>query len=154
MNWLDKLEQKWGNKGIPNITTLFLFTTIIGDFILYAASAGSTAATLLYSLLQFDAGLILRGQVWRIFTWIFMPFNGLSFWTLLFMLCLFWLGKSLEQGLGTFKMNVYFIGGWLLSTLGGLIIYLIFNVSIYLTPYYILFSLYLMLGIFMPEAES
>ena len=25
MNWLDKLEQKWGNKGIPNITTLFLF---------------------------------------------------------------------------------------------------------------------------------
>ena len=153
MNWLDKLEQKWGNKGIPNITTLFLITTLIGELILYAASAGNAAAALLYSLLQFDAGLILRGQVWRIFTWIFMPFNGLSFWTLLFMLCLFWLGKRLEQGLGTFRMNVYFIGGWLLSTLGGLIIYLIFNVSIYLTPYYILFSLYLMLGIFMPEAE-
>ena len=39
------------------------------------------------------------------------------------------LGKSLESGLGTFKMNVYFIGGWLLNTLGGLIIYLIFHSS-------------------------
>lgn len=153
MNWLDKLEQKWGNKGIPNITTVFLITTLFGTLIMYAAAAGNTAAGIFYNLLAYNPNAILHGQVWRLFTWIFMPINSLSFWSLLFMLCLFMLGKSLESGLGTFKMNVYFIGGWLLNTLGGLIIYLIFHVSIYLTPYYLLFSLYLMLGIFMPEAE-
>ena len=152
MNWLDKLEQKWGNKGIPNITTVFLITTLFGTLIMYAAEE-NTAAGIFYNLLAYNPNAILHGQVWRLFTWIFMPINSLSFWSLLFMLCLFMLGKSLESGLGTFKMNVYFIGGWLLNTLGGLIIYLIFHVSIYLTPYYLLFSLYLMLGIFMPEAE-
>ena len=153
MNWLEKLERKWGHKGITNITSVCLVATLIGSMLAYAGSAGNVAAGLLYSLFGYDAGLILQGQVWRLFTWIFMPINSLSFWSLLFMFCLFMLGKSLENGLGTFKMNVYFIGGWLLNSIGGIIIYLIFHVPIYLTPYYMLFSLYLMLGIFLPEVE-
>ena len=32
MNWLDKLEQKWGNKGIPNITTVFLISYCLMTF--------------------------------------------------------------------------------------------------------------------------
>jgi hypothetical protein len=63
------------------------------------------------------------------------------------------LGQNMEQALGTFRMNVYFIGGILLSDIGGLLLYLIFRIPIYLTMYYILFSLYLMLGLFMPDAE-
>lgn len=65
----------------------------------------------------------------------------------------------MEYALGSFRMNVYFIGGILLSDIGGFLIYLISwlitgnGINIYLTMYYILFSLYLMLGIFMPEAE-
>ena len=52
-------------------------------------------------------------------------------------------------------MNMYFLGGVLLSDIGGMLIGVLsgFHISIYLTSYYLLFSLYLMLGIFMPEAE-
>lgn len=153
MNWLDKLERKWGNKGLINITSYFLVATLVGDVILYAANAGNTMAIMLYNLIAFNPQAILHGQVWRLVTWLFMPSDALSFWSLLFMLCLFMLGKSLEQGLGTFKMNIYFLGGWLLNTVGGMLIYVIFGVPAYITPYYMLFSLYLMLGLFMPDAE-
>jgi hypothetical protein len=43
------------------------------------------------------------------------------------------LGQNLEQALGTFRMNVYFIGGILLSDIGGMLLYFIFSIPIYLT---------------------
>ena len=77
------------------------------------------------------------------------------------------LGQNLEYALGSFRMNVYFWGGILISDIGGLLIggisYLsgvrvmydgmVSGLPIYLTMYYILFSLYLLLGLLMPEAE-
>lgn len=153
MNWLEKLERKFGNRGIHNITSYVLVFTLIGAVILYAAAYGNQTAMILYSLIRFSPELILKGQVWRLFTWIFMPIDSLGFLSILFMLCLFMLGRSLEQGLGTFRMTVYFVGGWLLNTVGGMLIYVLFGVPIYLSPYYIIFSLYLMLGIFFPDAE-
>lgn len=153
MNWLEKLERKFGSKGIYNITAYLLCATLIGDVILYAALYDNAMAKVIYNLIAFDPNSILHGQVWRIFTWLLMPIDSLSIFSLLFMLCLFMLGKSLERGLGAFKMTVYFVGGWLLNTVGGILIYLIFKIPIYLTPYYLLFSLYLMLGLFMPDAE-
>jgi hypothetical protein len=147
MNWMDKLERKWGRYAIPYITRYLIFANLAG-YILEVAGMDS-----ILQWLDFAPYYILRGQVWRLFTWIVVPASGLSFWSLLFMICLLMLGQNLEQGLGTFRMNVYFIGGILLSDVGGLLLYAIFRIPIYLTLYYILFSLYLMLGIFMPEAE-
>lgn len=154
MNWLDKLERKYYGKGIPNITRLLVIATLIGDFIGYASTYGE-GAKLIYSLIAFDARLILHGQVWRLISWLFMPMGGMSVWSIIFMVCLLMLGQSMESGLGTFRMNVYFLGGILLSDVGGLLIGALsgFQIGIYLTSYYLLFSLYLMLGIFMPEAE-
>lgn len=153
MNWLEKLERKSKFRGINNITIYAVACTMIGYVLMYASTMGSGLASVIVNMVAFDAGSILRGQIWRLFTWILIPQGSLSFWNLLFMFCLFMLGRSLEQGLGSFKMTVYFAGGWLLSTLGGLLIYIIFRLPVYMTPYYILFSLYLMLGLFMPEAE-
>ena len=154
MNWLDKLERKYGGRGIPNITRILIFGTLIGDLIGYAANYNA-AAGLIYQMLAFNPALILKGQVWRLVTWLLMPTGGLSVWSILFMVCLLMLGQSMESGLGTFRMNMYFLGGVLLSDIGGMLIGVLsgFHISIYLTSYYLLFSLYLMLGIFMPEAE-
>lgn len=154
MNWLEKLERKYGGRGIPNITRLLIFATLIGDLLGYAA-AYSAGANFIYQLLVFSPRYILRGQIWRLVTWIFMPSNGLSVWSIIFMVCLLMLGQSMESGLGTFRMNIYFLGGILLSDIGGMLIGILsgFQINIYLTSYYLLFSLYLMLGIFMPDAE-
>jgi hypothetical protein len=147
MNWMDKLERKLGRYAIPYITRYLIFINLIG-YILQAVGANT-----LMQWLDFVPAYIIRGQVWRLITWIVVPASGLSVWSLLFMVCLLMLGQNLEQALGTFRMNVYFIGGILLSDIGGMLLYFIFGIPIYLTMYYILFSLYLMLGLFMPDAE-
>lgn len=165
MNWMNKLERKFGRYAIPGITRYLIFANLIGY--LLAAFSNVLPFSDLMSYLDFSAAHIFHGQIWRLVTWIFVPSSGLSIWSLLFIVCLLMLGQNLEQWLGTFRMNVYFIGGILISDVGGLLINVItyalgirvsyYNMEsglpIYLTMYYILFSLYLMLGLFMPEAE-
>jgi hypothetical protein len=147
MNWMDKLERRIGRYAIPYITRYLIFINLIG-YILEAAGANAVM-----QWLDFVPAYIMRGQIWRLVTWIAVPSSGISIWSILFMVCLLMLGQNLEQALGTFRMNVYFVGGILLNDIGGMLLYFIFHIPIYLTMYYILFSLYLMLGLFMPEAE-
>ena len=94
MNWLDKLERKYGGRGIPNITRILIFGTLIGDLIGYAANYNAVAG-LIYQMLAFNPALILKGQVWRLVTWLLMPTGGLSVWSILFMVCLLMLGHSM-----------------------------------------------------------
>ena len=113
MNWLNKLERKIGDKAIPNITRIFIVANLIGSMLFMT----NGAAALYY--LQFSANAILHGQVWRLISWILVPTSGMSFWSLLFIVCLWMLGNSMESYLGSFRMNVYFIGGFLLYDIVG-----------------------------------
>ena len=56
----------------------------------------------------------------------------------------------MESYLGSFRMNVYFFGGFLLYDIVGMLIFAVTGVSINLTMYYILISMYLMLGFLVP----
>ena len=109
--------------------------------------------------IEFDVNAILHGQIWRLFSWIFMPTTSLDFFGLLFLLCVLMWGSSLESMLGTFRMNVFLWGGVILSDIGGIIIYVITKIvlgsgaSVYLSTYYILMSMLLALAICMPEGE-
>ena len=147
MNWLNKLEQKIGHKAIPNITRVFIIANILGTIIYY----GSGNVALYY--LQFSPSLILKGQVWRLITWVLMPTGSISIWSILFIFCLWMLGTSLENYLGAFRMNVYFLGGVILNDIVGMVVYLITKVPLSLSIYYMLISMYLMLGLLMPNAE-
>lgn len=151
MNWMDKLEKKLGRYAVPNITRYMVFATLIG-YALYYLMLVSDTASVIVEALSFSPAGILRGQIWRILSWILVPSGAPTFWSLLFVLCLLMLGQNMESYLGTFRMNVYFLGGILISSIGGIVIYLCTGLSISLTLYYLLFSLYLMLGIFMPDA--
>lgn len=154
MSWISRLERKFGRYAIPNITELLVICTLIGYGLMFLSEV-SSIFTVLLSYCQFSPALILRGQIWRLFTWIIIPSSGFSIWSIIFLACLLMLGQNLERGLGTFAMNVYFIGGLLLGDISGMLIYVLAGgkVSIVLTFYYILFSLYLMLGLFMPNAQ-
>lgn len=147
MNWLNNLERKIGDKAIPNITKIFIVANVIGSM-LYMSNG---SAALYY--LQFAPSLILKGQIWRLISWVLMPTGSMSFWSLLFVICLWMLGNSMESYLGSFRMNVYFFGGFLLYDIVGILAYLILSIQINLTMYYILISMYLLLGLLMPEAE-
>ena len=106
MNWMDKLERKLGRYAVPNLSRYFVGAIVLG-YVLSMLSPGFT------DWISYDVSAILHGQIWRLFTWIFMPTTSLDFFGLLFLLCVLMWGSSLESMLGTFRMNVFLWGGYL-----------------------------------------
>ena len=69
MDWISKLERKFGRYAITNLTLLFIGSNALGYLLMYTAPA-------LLAYLTLEPGLILRGQVWRLITWIVIPSGG------------------------------------------------------------------------------
>ena len=151
MNLMDKLERKWGRYAIPELHKYLVFAYFLG----YLANMISPV---MVSYMQFNMSLILRGQIWRLVTWIFSC-NSTGIMTLLFLFCLLSMGKSLEYVLGTFRMNVLLIGGMILNLIVGILLYVIplftlgYGIPTQLSNYYTLISMYMALAICMPDAE-
>ena len=103
MNWIDKLEKRLGGLAVPNLA-LYL---VAGQVIIFGMEAtGRLDITRLF----FQPLLVLDGQVWRILTFMFIPFEraGGSWFFLIFAWMIFWMtSQALESQWGTFKYNVY-----------------------------------------------
>ena len=66
MTWLDKLERRFGFLGIPGLTRILVgFTALV--FALAWLAPGFV------SMLDLDPARIRHGEVWRLFTYIFIP---------------------------------------------------------------------------------
>ena len=150
MNFMQKLERKWGRYAIYNLHKYVVIAYFIGFLLNYMPVDIS-------SYLQFSVQGILQGQIWRLMTWVFCT-NGGSMFTLLFLACLIPMGRHLEMFLGTFRMNVYLIGGMILNVVGGILVYALsylvlgVGIPVYLTNYYVLLSMFMALALCMPEA--
>ena len=95
------------NKGIPN---LMLYITI-GSAILYLFSLINGAGAL-YSFLYFDKSAILRGQVWRLFTYVLTYAPGINPLFVLIGLYFFYnLSRHVEASMGTLKFNIFYFSG-------------------------------------------
>ena len=94
--------------GIPN---LMLFITI-GSAVVYLMSLFGLDQ--LASLLTFDRALILRGQVWRLITYIFTYDTGYILLTAISLYCYFTLGRAMENAWGTLRFNLFYFTGVIL----------------------------------------
>ena len=92
------------DKGIPNL----MLYICVGSAIVFLMS-GITRSTVLYDLLCFNRSLILRGQVWRLFTYAITFNNGNIFYTAIGLLCYFSLGRAIEAQWGTLRFNLFSI---------------------------------------------
>ena len=152
MNWMYKLEQKWGKYVIYDLHKYFVFAYLIG----FALNFLGNGVALQF--LAFDMSAILTGQIWRLVTWVFCVYNDSGIFGLIFMLCLMSMGKSLQQVIGVFRMNVYLIGGVLINIVGAILVYfgswiiLGTPLPVVLSMYYILLSVFMALAICLPEA--
>mgnify|MGYP000101872527 CR=1 FL=1 len=60
MNWIDKLERKFGRHGgIPNLTVYIIICYVIGYLLTYMNPS-------LLSMMSLDVSKILQGQIWRL----------------------------------------------------------------------------------------
>ena len=116
MNWLNKLERKFGNWAIPNLIVWLIGAYTIG-FVLYQVNPS------IIGLLMLSPYHILHGQVWRLITWVFMPTDTNLVYLLIMALFYYQLGTTLERTWGTFRFNVYIFGGMLFTVIGAFLLY-------------------------------
>ncbi|WMJ76270.1 MULTISPECIES: rhomboid family intramembrane serine protease [unclassified Sedimentibacter] len=105
MKWLNKLERKFGRYAIPNLMHYIIGITMavyIAQYILNIS---------LYNYLVFIPDLIIKGQIWRIITFIFIPPATSIIFIVFVMYFYYMMGTTLENEWGSFKFNMYYLFG-------------------------------------------
>lgn len=154
MNWIDRLERKFGRFAIPNLTAYIVGCYVVG----YAVS--KMAPQVLSLILLEPSMIIYRLQLWRLFTWIFVPVSGNLISLLIMSLLYYSLGKVLERSWGTFRYNLYIFSGLIFTVLGAFLAYFVMgggasfvNLNFLFTTNYINLSIFLAFAVSFPEME-
>ena len=108
---------KHRNKGIPN---LMLYVSL-GSAVVYLLSMYADT-TFFYEWLWFDRELILKGQVWRLFSYALTYNGGNILYTAIGLLCYYSLGRAMENVWGTFRFNMFYLCGILLMDIFALVV--------------------------------
>lgn len=158
MNWLSKLERKWGRYAIPNLMAWLIGAYAIG-FVLYQINPS------ILGMLVLSPYHILHGQIWRLVTWIFMPTETNLIFLLIMAMFYFQLGTTLERTWGTFRFNVYIFSGMIFTVIGAFLLYAILylvnggvTAEMYMMGYgfstnYINMSIFLAFAVMYPDMQ-
>ena len=119
---LDKLERKIGKYAIKNLTIYLLIAYAIGYLLMFGQQF--TGVPYL-NYIWFEPYLVLKGQIWRLFTWVLIPPKGNIVVAVIMFILYYQLGTALERAWGAFRFNVYIFGGMLFTIIGAFITYFI-----------------------------
>ena len=105
------------------------------------------------SFLTFNLADLLRGEIWRLVTFIFVPSNFNAFFFIISLFFYYFIGTTLEREWGTAKFNIYYFGGMVLSLLCVIILSLITGLNYSLTStFYINMSMFFAFAMLYPDA--
>lgn len=111
MNFLQNLERRLTPFAIHHLTLIIVIGQAVFYFLLHAQPA-------LYKEMVLYGGGLHKLELWRLFTFFFIPLTTSNVLFLFFALWIFYFfGSVLEQQWGTFRYNLYLIIGWLLSVI-------------------------------------
>lgn len=116
MNWINRAERRFGHHAIPNLIRVITgFNALV--FLLYRLVNPH-----IIEVLRLDPHAVMRGEVWRLVTYIFIPTLGGPvldwLWAALYIWYLWWIGDGLESAMGSFRVNVFYILGMIGVTVG------------------------------------
>ena len=152
MNWIDKLERKCRWRGVHNLTMYMVICYVVGYVLMYMNPA-------LLNVMSLEPGLILRGQIWRLVTWVIYPPQTGNF--LLFAITIFFfyypIGTSLERSWGTFRYSLYIFSGLFFVLIASFLTYFILGGGIgfgaVFTTYYVSMSVFLAFAASAPDMQ-
>lgn len=153
MKWFAKLERKFGRYAIRNLMMYIIALYALGIIVfLYDPMV-------YYTFLALDPQQILKGQVWRLVTFLIMPPGGSNIFFTLISMYIYWsLGTTIERVWGAFRFNIYFFTGVIGTIAAAFIVYAIYGAgaSLYLWMVgteYINFSLFIAYAFTFPDAQ-
>ena len=152
MKFIDKLERKFGRFGIPNLTIYMIVCYVIG-YALMIVNPG------ILNWLSLEPAYILRGQVWRLVTWVLYPpsTSGVLWFAIAVLFFYYPIGTSLERTIGTFKYTLYILSGVVFTILGAFILYFLLGGNVLVgnvfSTYYISLSTFLAYAMCYPDMQ-
>lgn len=127
MNFLRKLERKFGKYAIPHLT-LYIIVTYVAGY-LFSIIGSVTGASLL-SYMTLSPSAILHGQIWRIVSWILVPPSSSNILIMVIMLFFYYsIGTQLERVWGDFLYNFYIFTGLIFTVIGAFVLYAITGID-------------------------
>ena len=143
-----KIEQfcyRHPNFGIPNLMRYIVIANVV--FWLFNA-----VNPMIMPYLLFNPAIILRGQIWRLISFVFIPPSTgvLAFIAFYFY---YWIGTTLENQWGTGQFTIYFFTGVVLTVLYGFLIYFITGRPINLSSTYIYLSMFFSFAALFPDMQ-
>ncbi len=165
MNFINKLERKFGRFAIQNLSLCLIICYGFGYAINFVNSD-------FINFLSLNPYRILHGEIWRIVTWILVPPDSFDIFTLIMLYFYYSIGTSLERTWGTFYYNLYIFSGMLFTVLGCFLLYICMQTGIFgadylsaygndvyyivgrmFSTYYINMSIFLAFAATFPEAQ-
>ena len=151
MNWISrKIEMFCYKHPRFGISNLMLYV-VIGNVIIWLFSMMDTT-NLLVSALQFSPAMILKGQIWRLITFAFIPTSG-GILALIMFYFYYFIGSTLEQYWGKAKFTLFFFSGILFTVIYGFVIYFITGTDIRVSASYIYLSMFFSFATLFPETQ-
>ena len=142
---IEKFCRRHPNFGIPNLMRYI----VIANVVFWLLGAVNRP---LMSYLLFSPALILRGQIWRLISFVFIPPSTglLAFIAFYFY---YWIGTTLENQWGIGQFTIYFFTGVILTILYGFGIYFITGKSVLLSSTYIYLSMFFSFAALFPDMQ-
>lgn len=147
MNWLNKMERKFGRYAIPNLMN-YIIALYVAGFVLNMINP-----TFYAEFLSLDASAILRGQIWRVVTFIIQPPSNSIIWVFFAIMLYHFIGRQLEMAWGTFRFNVYFFAGVLFHVIAAILTYVLTGIVLPMGTGYLNLSLFLVFAALYPDMQ-
>ena len=151
MNWISRKIELFCYKhprfGISNL----MLYVVIGNVIIWLFSMMDTT-NLLAASLQFSPQLILKGQIWRLISFAFVPTSG-GVLALIMFYFYYFIGNTLEQYWGKAKFTLFFFSGILFTVIYAFVIYVITGADIRISASYIDLSMFFSFATLFPETQ-
>lgn len=113
MKWIDRAERNFGHLAIPHLIRLIAgFNALV--FVLYKLNPRFRLWLVL------DPEAVKHGEVWRLVSYVLIPSIGgpVFDWLVaaLYIYYIWWIGDGLEDAMGSFRVNLFYLVGMLGTT--------------------------------------
>lgn len=110
------MERKFGRYAIHNLSA-YIIALYAAGYLMQMLSPG------ILNWLTLEPAYILRGQVWRLVSWLLIPPGSLDIFTIIMLYFYYSVGNTLEKTWGAFRYNLYIFSGIIFTVIGAFILY-------------------------------
>ncbi len=147
MNWLNKLERRFGRYALTNLPLYIVILYAFGSVMNFISDS-------FYTRFSLNPYMVLHGEPWRLVTFLAATPGGSIIFLVFILLFYYSICQSLVQVWGAFRFNMYVICGVLGTVAAAFIVYAVMpGPLIFMDTYYVNLSLFLAYAAIFPEMQ-